>query len=233
MFYFNVLLCYVCDGCMGGFDNVMLCELGVEFEFFFGVIDFFECSKVWVCDNVVYQVFDIKFEYYIVSIGLMEMIKGLFIVLYIDGVWGCEFLEVFDRSVDGWWVILEVIYVIDNIIKMCVLFEINKGVNKYLEVVSVNLLIVEDECCVLFVNMIYVVDGLSDILVFFVVCKGGVCIYVVYNFESFCLFEQVDNLCVDDCVDMLGLVDYWVGLLMEMWLKLYIGKIVDGIVYGK
>ncbi|MGN6260721.1 MAG: HAD family hydrolase [Ralstonia sp.] len=232
-FYLNVLLRHVRDGRMGGLDNATLRELGAELEFFPGVTDFFERSKAWVRDNAAYQAFDIKLEHYIVSTGLTEMIKGSPIAPYIDGVWGCEFLEAPDRNADGRRVISEVIYAIDNTTKTRALFEINKGVNKHPEAVSVNSSIAEDERRVPFANMIYVADGPSDIPAFSVARKGGGRTYAVYNPESPRSFEQADNLRADDRVDMLGPADYRAGSPTEMWLKLHIGKIADGIVHGK
>ncbi|QHB54369.1 haloacid dehalogenase-like hydrolase [Ralstonia solanacearum] len=204
-FYLNVLLRHVRDGRMGGLDNATLRRLGAELEFFPGVADFFERSKAWVAGNPAYQAFDIKLEHYIVSTGLTEMIKGSPIAPHIDGVWGCEFLEVPDAG--GRPVISEVIYAIDNTTKTRALFEINKGVNKHPEAVSVNASMAEDERRVPFANMIYVADGPSDIPAFSVARKGGGRTYAVYNPDSPRSFEQ--------------------------GLKLHIGKIADTIVHGK
>lgn len=170
-FYLNVLLRHVRDGRMGGLDNATLRRLGAELEFFPGVADFFARSKAWVAGNPAYQAFDIKLEHYIVSTGLTEMIKGSPIAPHIDGVWGCEFLEVPDAG--GRPVISEVIYAIDNTTKTRALFEINKGVNKHPEAVSVNASIAEEERRVPFANMIYVADGPSDIPAFSVARKGA------------------------------------------------------------
>ncbi|WP_425219683.1 HAD family hydrolase [Ralstonia solanacearum] len=230
-FYLNVLLRHVRDGRMGGLDNATLRRLGAELEFFPGVADFFARSKAWVAGNPAYQAFDIKLEHYIVSTGLTEMIKGSPIAPHIDGVWGCEFLEVPDAG--GCPVISEVIYAIDNTTKTRALFEINKGVNKHPEAVSVNASIAEEERRVPFANMIYVADGPSDIPAFSVARKGGSRTYAVYNPDSPRSFEQADNLRADDRVDMLGPADYRVGSPTEMWLKLHIGKIADAIVHGK
>ena len=232
-FYLNVLLRHVRDGRMGGLDNAMLRELGAELEFFPGVTDFFERSKAWVRDNGAYQAFDIKLEHYIVSTGLTEMIKGSPIAPYIDGVWGCEFLEASDANANGRQVISEVIYAIDNTTKTRALFEINKGVNKHPEAVNVNSSIAEDERRVPFANMIYVADGPSDIPAFSVARKGGGRTYAVYNPESPRSFEQADNLRASARVDSFGPADYRAGSQTEMWLKLHIGKIADGIVHGK
>ncbi|MDF6529488.1 hypothetical protein NLO81_26855, partial [Escherichia coli] len=120
-----------------------------------------------------------------------------------------------------------------NTTKTRALFEINKGVNKHPEAVSVNSSIAEDERRVPFANMIYVADGPSDIPAFSVARKGGGRTYAVYNPESPRSFEQADNLRADDRVDMLGPADYRAGSPTEMWLKLHIGKIADGIVHGK
>ncbi len=178
-FYLNVLLRHVRDGRMAGLDNAALRQLGAELEFFPGAAEFFEHSKTWVAGNPAYQAFDIRLEHYIVSTGLTEMIKGSPIAPHIDGVWGCEFLEAPDTA--GRPVISEVIYAIDNTTKTRALFEINKGVNKHPEAVSVNASIAEAERRVPFSNMIYVADGPSDIPAFSVARKGGGRTYAVYN----------------------------------------------------
>lgn len=230
-FYLNVLLRHVRDGRMAGLDNAALRQLGAELEFFPGVTEFFERSKAWVADNPAYQAFDIRLEHYIVSTGLTEMIKGSPIAPHIDGVWGCEFLEAPDTA--GRPVISEVIYAIDNTTKTRALFEINKGVNKHPEAVSVNASIAESERRVPFSNMIYVADGPSDIPAFSVARKGGGRTYAVYNPDSARSFEQADNLRASARVDSFGPADYRPGSQTEMWLKLHIGKIADAIVHGK
>ena len=72
------------------------------------------------------------------------MILGTAIAPYVDGVWGCEFVEHLPEPgfltngreipADQPHVIRDIAYVLDNTTKTRAIFEINKGVNKFPEI---------------------------------------------------------------------------------------------------
>jgi hypothetical protein len=96
-------------------------------------------------ENDMYRKYHISLEHYIISTGLAEMIKGSAIFPFIEGVWGCEFIEepiksnlgekeYIQEEFNGPSVIKQIAYVIDNTSKTRALFEINKGANKHSEI---------------------------------------------------------------------------------------------------
>ena len=92
--YLNHLLTYVLSGRMAGLNNKILKEVGKEIIFYSGLPEFFEEYKMWVTEKTKHKKHDIKIEQYIVSTGLAQMIRCIKITSYIDGIGGCEFIEI-------------------------------------------------------------------------------------------------------------------------------------------
>ena len=119
-------------------------KLGNEIEFYDGVLEFFELLKEQTLTDDDFQKYQINVELYIVSTGLGRMIKGSKIFPYIDGIWGCEFIE--QAAQPGYMdneqaelisteaTLSQIGYVIDDTTKTRAIFEINKGVNKNLNI---------------------------------------------------------------------------------------------------
>lgn len=59
-----------------------------------------------------------------------------------------------------------IVYIIDNTTKTRAVFEINKGVNKYPDEITVNARMAPDDRRIPFDNMVYIADGPSDVPVF-------------------------------------------------------------------
>lgn len=91
--YLNHIITCVNQGIFKGLNNRILNELGKELEFYPGVPGIFEDTKAVVEEEGKYRSFFIHVEHYIVSTGISEMIKGSTICQYVDGIWGCEFIE--------------------------------------------------------------------------------------------------------------------------------------------
>ena len=91
--YLNHMLTYVKYGKFPGLDNARLTELGARIEFFDGVAELFQMLKHEALADSDFQKHQIDVELYVVSAGLRRMIKGSAIAPYVDGVWGCEFIE--------------------------------------------------------------------------------------------------------------------------------------------
>ncbi|MGB3979263.1 MAG: hypothetical protein WBK73_09740 [Tepidanaerobacteraceae bacterium] len=91
--YLNHMLTCVEQGIFEGLNNKKLFEWGSKLKFYKGIPEIFRILKDRIENNAEYKKFNITLEHYIVSTGLAEMIRGSSIMKYVDGVWGCEFIE--------------------------------------------------------------------------------------------------------------------------------------------
>lgn len=237
--YLNHILTYVKKGIFKGLNNKKLRSLGAKLDMFPGVTEFFKNSRELVSLNADYQKFDIKLEHYVVSTGLTEVIKGSSINPYLDGIWGCEFIEDFYSPVNGTLKlnkepeINNIAYLIDNTTKTRALFEINKGVNVHPEEISVNQSMKENDRRVPFENMIYIADGPSDIPAFSVAKKNNAKTFAVYNKDVPRSFKQAKQLVDDNRVDNCFAADYREGSEAFLWLTSEIVDIADRVVASK
>lgn len=236
--YLNHLLTYVLAGKMAGLNNKILRECGADIEFYPGLPGFFDLAKGFVTERPEYQKHEISLEHYIVSTGLTEMVRGSAIAPYVEGIWGCEFIEnplqpgflqqnEFDLGAEA--EIAQIGMMIDNTTKTRALFEINKGTNKN-SALEVNAKIPLDDRRVLFQNMIYIADGPSDIPSFSVVKERGGKAYGVYNPARTDEFRQNDSLRQTGRIDHYGKADYREESETFNWLKLQIQGMADRIV---
>ncbi|HXX36790.1 MAG TPA: HAD family hydrolase [bacterium] len=219
--YLNHILTYVRSGRFAGLNNKLLRRLGAELEFYAGLPEFLRAVKDHVARNAEYGQAEIDVEHYIVSIGLRQMILGSRIAEYIDGVWGCEFVEtvappdylepkgqqaLFHAEPTA-SEIVELGYVIDNTTKTRAIFEINKGTNKE-PTIDVNAKIKPEDRRIPIENMIYVADGPSDIPVFSIIKQYGGQAYAVYGEGTEQGFEQARELQAQNRIDAFGPADY-------------------------
>ena len=196
-------------------NNEKLKSFGKELKFYPGIPEIFEKTRNLIENNEIYKEYDIKVEHYIVSTGMSAIIKGSSVMGYVDGVWGCELIEVPDEN--GEMIIGEVGYTIDNTSKTRALFEINKGVNKR-EGIEVNTKIPEENRRVHFINMVYVADGPSDIPAFSVINKNGGATFAVYPKGNENALKQVDKMKEDGRINMYAEADYTEKSTAYMWL---------------
>jgi hypothetical protein len=180
--YLNHILTYARLGTFKGLNNARLRKLGGKIELYEGLPDFFDKIKRFVATNPEYVQHEIQVEHYIVSTGLRQMVLGSKIAPYVDGVWGCEFIE--DAPPPGYLnagkkavsqdpkIISQIAYALDNTTKTRAVFEINKGSNKIPDI-AVNAMIPDEDRRVPFQNMIYIADGPSDIPVFSLINQFG------------------------------------------------------------
>src|ERR1019366_6003710 len=236
--YLNHLLTYVLTGPMGGLSNKILRACGADIKFYPGLPAFFDLAKAFVTDRPEYRKHEITVEHYIVSTGLTEMVRGSAIEPFVDGIWGCEFIEnplqpgflqqkEFDLGAEA--EIAQIGMMIDNTTKTRALFEINKGTNKN-AALEVNAKIPPDDRRVAFQNMIYIADGPSDIPSFSVVKERGGKAYGVYNPDRPDEFKQNDSLRQNGRIDHYGKADYREGSETFNWLKLQIQTTAERIV---
>lgn len=234
--YLNHMITCAAQGIFPELDNELLKKLGKEIEFYSGVPEIFQALKMVVQENEKYSKFGIHVEHYIVSTGLTAMIKGSKVNEYVDGIWGCEFIETpfrsnLDARVDEKRkrdIIHQTGYIIDNTSKTRAIFEINKGVNKF-EYINVNSKMEKSDRRVPFENMIYIADGPSDVPVFSLLQQYGGKTFAIYPKGNIDAFNQVDNLRRDGRIDMFAEADYSEGTTSFMWLTQSVLEIAERI----
>lgn len=236
--YLNHLLTYVLAGRMPGLNNKVLFSIGADIAFYPGLPGFFQRTKDWVTEKPEYQKHDLQIEHYIVSTGLARMIQGSAIAPFVDGIWGCEFIESplqpgflsqEELAISAEAEISQIGMVIDNTTKTRALFEINKGTNKN-PAIDVNSNIRPEDRRIPFQNMIYIADGPSDVPSFSVVKRNGGKAYAVYNSDIQEEFVQNDLLRQAGRIDHYGPADYTDGSNTANWLKLHVQSICNRIV---
>lgn len=223
--YLNQFIRDARDGRMQGLNNEKLKSFGKELKFYPGIPELFTKTKDFIDQNEDYRECGIKLEHYIVSTGMAAIIQGSEIAEYVDGIWGCEFIE--DEQ-NGERRIAEIGYTVDNTTKTRAIFEINKGVNKHPEM-DVNIAMPEDARRVKLKNMIYIADGPSDIPAFSVVRGNGGSTYAIYPKGDINAFKQVDILHKNDRIDGYSEADYSEGSQTYLWIMNRIGNIADKI----
>jgi hypothetical protein len=240
--YLNHILTYTRESVFKGLDNAKLRELGGKIKFYKGLPGFFDEIKHFIRENPEYRQHEIQVEHYIVSTGLLQMILGSQIAPYIDGVWGCEFVEepappaymgkAEPQPAQNPKIISQLAYALDNTTKTRAIFEINKGSNKIPDI-DVNAKIPDEDRRVPFQNMVYIADGPSDIPVFSIVNRFGGRTFAVYRPGSKEEFSQVNNLQKQGRVQSFGEANYTEGSQTAMWIKNAISEIADLIVTNR
>jgi len=240
--YLNHILTYARLGTFKGLNNARLRKLGGKIELYEGLPDFFDKIKRFVATNPEYVQHEIQVEHYIVSTGLRQMVLGSKIAPYVDGVWGCEFIE--DAPPPGYLnagkkavsqdpkIISQIAYALDNTTKTRAVFEINKGSNKIPDI-AVNAMIPDEDRRVPFQNMIYIADGPSDIPVFSLINQFGGRTFAVYQPGSSKEFSQVNNLQKQKRVQSFGEANYTEDSQTSMWIKNAITEICSQIVKNR
>jgi hypothetical protein len=237
--YLNHILTYVREGIFAGLNNRVLRELGRELVFYPGLPDFFPRIKQLVAAEPTFAKHEITVEHYIVSTGLRQVIFGSSIAEHVDGVWACDFVEHVapagylrgvQQELEEEPELRDIVYVIDNTTKTRAVFEINKGVNKFPDKITVNSRMAHEDRRIPFENMIYVADGPSDVPVFSILNQYRGKTYAVYNEGSIAQFRQVKALAEQDRVQGYGPADYREGTHTYMWLTAAVQDIALAIV---
>ena len=245
--YLNHILTYVKSGIFKGLNNALLRKFGKELKFYPGLPQFFGEVKSLINDDEKYKAFDIRLEHYVVSTGFAETIRGSDIAPFVDGIYGCEFIEspALPGFLDSAGVsdcadihkdsceISQIASALDNTSKTRYLFEINKGSNKYPETIDVNSSIARESRRVPFENMIYIADGPSDVPAFSILNYNGGSTFAVYPKGDVKAFRQVDALRRDNRVQMFGEADYETASQSWLWLTEKVRSIADSIVERK
>lgn len=240
--YLNHILSYVREGIFAGLNNELLRNLGKKLEFYPGLPEFFPAVKEHVANNPEYSKYDIKLEHYIVSTGLRQMMLGSEIAPFVDGIWGCEFVELQLRpgylktgvaqDTSDQITIQDIGYVIDNTTKTRAIFEINKGVNKNPQI-DVNTHIPKVDRRIPIQNMIYVADGPSDVPVFSLINQNGGRTFGVYAKGVTDEFAQVNKLQKQGRIHSFGEANYSPDTQTYMWIMNAVDEIAKSIVKNR
>lgn len=244
--YLNHILTYVKAGLFKGLSNKMLRSFGKELAFYPGLPDFFGEIKKLIEEDPKYKAFDIRLEHYVVSTGFAETIRGSAIAPFVDGIFGCEFIEevlqpgfldakdaagnVPNANEVSANEISQIASALDNTSKTRYIFEINKGSNKYPETIDVNSSIAREVRRVPFQNMVYIADGPSDVPAFSILNNNGGSTFAVYPKGDVKGMRQVDALRRDGRVQMYGEADYSEATTSCLWLTEKARAIADKIV---
>lgn len=225
LIYLNHFINKTKNGTFKGLNNQKLREFGKKQKFYDGIPEIFQKITDLTKSDKRYSEYDIKVEHYIVSTGMTEVIKGSVVKEYVEGIWGCEFIE---AELGEEKIISEIGYTIDNTTKTKALFEINKGVNVH-EDIDGNSKVPDSLRRVPFQNMIYIADGPSDVPAFSVVKKNGGKTFAIYPKGDDKAFAQVDQLRKDGRVDMFAEADYTESTTAFMWIKKSVLEIANSI----
>jgi len=186
--YLNQILRYTKKGVFKDLSNRKLRELGKKIEFYKGIPEFFDNLRKTA------RTHDYEMEYYVITSGLTEMLKGSAIAPYIKEVYGCEFIEE-----NG--IISELAQVVSYTEKTRFLFEINKGTRRVNDKIPI------ENRRVPFTNMIYVADGVSDVPAFEVLKDKGGHTYAVHEKDTTNAKRLLSEKRVHNC----GPADYTKG----------------------
>lgn len=165
--YLSLLIDHIGPGKkLGRLCNADLQKFGAGLRFYRGIPALFANLRSIVSQH---PLSNPVVEFYVVSGGLEEVIRGSSVAKYLNGIWGCRFSE----NSDG--VISRIKNVISFTDKTRYIFEINKGIvsgsrgNPY----AVNDQVESSNRRVPFENMIYVGDGLTDVPCFSLIQHFG------------------------------------------------------------
>lgn len=215
--YVSQILNDIGAGIFPNVTNQDLRHFGQHIKMAPGIPQFFEKLK-----KEYYGKCDLKF--YIVSVGLKEMIAGNSVAKYVDGVYGTELVSLanmYDPSKSA---------VLDSVAKIMTPFaksysaiEIAKGGKE-----NVDKLMGHDEYTLDYRNIITVGDGLSDVSQFAYLNKKGSKIICVYKMGDKIAFEKInENKIVRERVSALLGRDYREGSMLWSYLKKSINNILS------
>lgn len=148
---------------LGKLSNAKLRQFGSKLKIYPGLPGLFKDLKNLASEH---QLSNPGVEFYVISGGLEEIIRGSKIAPHLQGIWGCQFEEA-----DG-----EIRYikrVVSFTEKTKYLYLINKGLGDTDQPYAVNKDIKKENRRVPFENMIYLGDGLTDVPCFSMLTHFG------------------------------------------------------------
>lgn len=187
------------------FSKQYLRSLGTSIKYYKGVLTWFKRIN----DYGVSLGLDV--EHYIISSGVKDIIEGCEIAKEFKNIYACEYM--FDANGDVVWPKIAINYTM----KTQFVFRISKGVDRIHDDDMVNQRITEADRRVLYRNMIYLGDGITDVpCMRLVKDKGGKSIAVYPRGKK----EKVAGLLRDKRVNYIALADYSENTELENIVKL-------------
>ena len=162
--YLKLILDNVGEGKpFGKLTNIKLREFGASLKFYQGIPALFKELKESVAQH---RVSNPGIEFYVISGGLEEIIRGSSIAKYLSNFWGCQYGEENGQ-------VQHLKRIVSFTEKTKHLFQINKGIETNDNPYRVNEKVDPSERRVPFENMIYIGDGLTDVPCFSLVSHFG------------------------------------------------------------
>lgn len=187
------------------FSKQYLRSLGTSIKYYKGVLTWFKRINDYGAS------LGLDVEHYIISSGVKDIIEGCEIAKEFKNIYACEYM--FDSHGDVVWPKIAINYTM----KTQFVFRISKGVDRIHDDDMVNQRITEADRRVLYRNMIYLGDGITDVpCMRLVKDKGGKSIAVYPRGKK----EKVAGLLRDKRVNYIALADYSENTELENIVKL-------------
>lgn len=190
-------------------DALVAC--GKHVEYHPGVSDWFERINAYGKEA------GVQIEHYVLSSGLKEIIEGTTIAQYFKRIYACEFLY---RDGIAIWPKMSVNYT--N--KTQFVYRINKGILDINNDKDLNRSLPESERRVVFPNMVYIGDGLTDVPCMKLVKQGGGHSIAIYHRED---KETAIPLLKHDRVDWMFEADYRKNSALDKAMKMLIENLAN------
>ncbi len=188
-----------------------LVQCGKHVEYHPGVQEWFERINAYGKEA------GVIIEHYVLSSGLKEIIDGTSIAQYFKRIYACEFLYMDGLAI---WPKISVNYT--N--KTQFVYRINKGILDISNDKDLNRSLPESERRVLFPNMVYIGDGLTDVPCMKLVKQGGGHSIAIYHREE---KEAAIPLLKHDRVDWMFEADYRKGSGLDKAMKMLIENLAN------
>jgi phosphoglycolate phosphatase-like HAD superfamily hydrolase len=169
--YMHRILQYLQEGKIKTLTKKSLQEFGKKLKLFPGLPMMFQELKHFVSRDQNLKKARISLEFYIISGGLEEVIRGTQLAKHVSGIFGCNFA--YDPKTDQASAVKSTVSFTE---KTRFIFAINKGISEEMarsNPYTVNDAIPETERQIPLKNMIYIGDGPSDIPCLSLITKGG------------------------------------------------------------
>ena len=181
-------------------DRAFLNHCGESIQLFPGVREWF--ARI----NAFGESLGVQVEHYVISSGLREIIEGSGIAQEFREIYACEFY--YNENGDACWPKLDVNFT--N--KTQFVYRINKGILDVSRDKELNDSMPDDSKRVLFTNMIYMGDGLSDVPCMKMMRAYGGQAIAVYQASN---RQGVEKLLADGRVDFIFPADYREGMELD------------------
>lgn len=187
------------------FSKKYLRSLGATIKYYKGVTSWFKRINEYG-DSLGLDV-----EHYIISSGVKDIIEGCEIAKEFKKIYACEYM--FDENGDAVWPKVAINYTM----KTQYVFRISKGIDNISDDALVNQRISHEDRRVLYRNMIYLGDGITDVpCMRLIKDKNGKSIAVYPRGKK----EKVAELLRDNRVNYIALADYSENSELENIVKL-------------